>query len=102
MLTPALKTLQWSQLPGSSRDRDSCKNDDERIDRPKVIGFGMRDVVSERKKQENDGKTHTQRGIALPDTPQSPESQDRHGRIHENVGRIERLLFEIRPIETPV
>src|ERR1700676_555899 len=102
MLTPALKTLQWSQLPGSSRHRDGSKNHNERIDRTEVISFGMRDVVSERKEQEHDSKTDAQRGIALPDAPQSPEGQNRHGRIHKNVGRIERLLFEILPIEAPV
>src|ERR1700722_15535861 len=102
MLTPALKTLQWSRLPRSSGHRYSSKNDDKRIDRPEVISLGMRDVVSERKEQQHDGKTHPQRGIALPDPPQSPETQDRHGRIHKNVGRIERLLFQISPIEAPV
>src|ERR1700676_1800747 len=102
MLTPALKALQWSLLPGSSRHRDGSKNHDERIDRPEVISFGMRDVVSERKEQEYDGKPHAQRGIALKDAPQPPEAQKGHSRVHKNVGRIERLLFEIGAIETPV
>ena len=48
-----------------SCDGHRSQDHDQRIDRPEVIRFRMRDVVRERKKEQNNREPGSQAGIAL-------------------------------------
>jgi len=51
------------------------------------------DVVREREKEQNNREPSSQAAIAPVEPGQTEQSENRQRGIHQNVGRIERLVF---------
>src|SRR5512141_604112 len=101
MLNPIRRHLQWSSFFRAGH-RHRSQNDDQRIHRTEVVRFGMREVIGEWKKEQDDGEAYTPREITLEDAPQADQAEDRHGCVDKNVGWIERLVLQILAREAPV
>src|SRR5215467_7848831 len=87
------------RLPG---DEYRSQHHNQRIYWPEIVRFRMREVVRQWEEEQHNGESDRQGSVALPDSAKSQQPENRHGRIHKNVGWVQWFLLQVLATEAPV
>jgi len=88
--------------PRASSHSYGYENNDQRIDRTKVIGLRMGQVIDERVEGKHNGKPDSDGTIETECATKAQKRQYRQGRRDEDVRRIEGFIRKVGARQAPV